>query len=137
MMADNKKGITIASFNINGASRYEKQKDIFDYLRNKNFDIILLQETHIKQESENYIRSLWGYNCFVCGNSTASKGVAVLFKNTFPYTVHNVIRDPNNGCYLMLDISIYDNRFTIANIYGPSDRDNPDYFINIFNIIEQ
>ena len=135
-MDDNIKGLTIASFNINGASRYEKQKDVLDYLRKKHFDIILLQETHIKNDSENYLRTLWGYNCFVCGHSTASKGVAILFKNTFAYTVHNVIKDNIGGSYIMLDISIFDNRFTIANLYGPSERDNPEFFINIFQIIE-
>ena len=134
-MANDNKALTIASFNVNGASRYDKQKDVFDYLRKKNLDIILLQETHIKDESENYIRSIWGYNCFVCGSSNASKGVAILFKNTFSYKVHNVIKD-QHGSYLILDISIFDNRYTIANIYGPSDRDNPDFFDNIFQIIE-
>ena len=135
-MADECKSLTIASYNINGASRYEKQKDVFNYLRKKDLDIILLQETHIKGESENYIRSIWGYNCFVCGSSSASKGVAILFKNTFSYKIHNIIKD-QEGCYLMLDISIFDSRYTIANIYGPSDRDNPDFFENIFQIIEQ
>lgn len=131
------KGLTFASFNVNGASRYEKQKDILDFLRKKPFDIIMLQETHIKTESENYLRSLWGYNCFACGHSNANKGVAILFKNTFEYTVHNVIKDQIGGSFLILDISIFKDRFTIANIYGPSDRDNPDFFINIFQIIER
>ena len=125
---DDTKGLTIATFNINGASNYEKQKDVFDYLRKRNFDIIFLQETHVKTESENYLRSIWGYNCFVCGNSTASKGVAILFKNSFTYTVHNIIRDDIGGSYIMPDISIFDNKLTLANIYGPSDRDNPDFF---------
>ena len=134
---DDIKGLSIASFNINGASRYDKQKDVFDYLRKKSFDIILLQETHVKTGSENYLRSIWGYNCFVCGNSSASKGVAILFRNSFLYTLHNVIKDETNGCYLMIDITISDTRMTIANIYGPSDRDNPDFFNDVFNIIEQ
>ena len=136
-MTDMNKGLTIASFNINGASRYEKQKDVLDYLRKKDFDIILLQETHIKSEAENYLRTMWGYNCFVCGQSTASKGVAILFKNTFTYKVHNVVKDEIGGCFLILDVSIFDNRLTIANIYGPSDRDNPDFFENVFHLIEQ
>ena len=136
-MDDYMKGLTIASFNMNGASRYEKQKDVFDFLRKKNLDIIMLQETHMKSTAENYVRSLWGYNCFVCGVSSASKGVAILFKNTFVYKIHNIIKDEMGGSYLILDISIFDERFTIANIYGPSDRDNPDFFISIFQIIEQ
>ena len=118
---------------MNGASRYDKQKDVFDFLRKRNFDIILLQETHMKSNAENYIRSLWGYNAFVCGTSSASKGVAILFKNTFEYKVHNILKDEISGCYLILDISIFGDRFTIANIYGPSDRDNPDFFLTHIN----
>ena len=137
VMADQLNSLTIASFNINGASRYQKQKDVFDYIRNKNFDIIMLQETHIKSDAEKYIRSLWGYDCFVCGSSSASKGVAILFKNSFTYKVHNIIKDDNGGCYLMLDLEIFNERYTLANIYGPSDRDDPDFFNNIFQIIDQ
>ena len=128
--------LTIAFFNVNGLSQYEKMKDIFDYLRKKNLDIVMLQETHIKSESENYIRSIWGYNCFICGNSTASKGTAILFKNTFSYTVHNVIKDTIGGSYLIIDVSIFDERYLIANVYGPSDSDRPEFFDNFFRIIE-
>ena len=136
-MIDHNEGITFATFNVNGASRYEKQKDIFDYIRKKHLDIIFLQETHVKSQSENYLRSLWGYNCFVCGNSNASKGVAILFKNTFSYKIHNVIKDEINGSFLILDLSIFDEKFTLANVYGPSDRDNPDFFVQLFEIIER
>ena len=81
------------------------------------------------------MRSIWGYNCFSCGFSTASKGVAILFKNTFPYKIHNISKDEVGGSFLVLDISIFDERYTIANIYGPSDRDKPDFFENVFNIM--
>ena len=128
--------IKIASFNVNGAGNYDKQKDILDYIRKKKFDIIMLQETHWKTESENYVRNLWGYNCFVCGQSSAKNGVSILFNNTFQYTVHKVLKDDINGTYLILDVSIFDERYTITNVYGPSNRDDPDYFVNLFNKIE-
>ena len=136
-MAQSDVSLTFASFNVNGASRYDKQKDILDFIRKKKLDIIMLQETHIKSNSENYLRTLWGYNCFVCGHSNASKGVAILFKNTFPYKIHNVIKDNVDCSFLILDITISNERFTIANIYGPSDRDNADFFSNVFRLIEE
>ena len=97
----------------------------------------MLQETHVKTDSENYLRSLWGYNCFTCGNSNASKGVAILFKNTFEYKVNNVIKDDINSSFLFLDIDIFNERFTLASIYGPSDRDDAEFFDNIFQIVER
>ena len=127
---------TFASFNVNGASAYEKQKDVLDYLRRKKFDMVLLQETHWLTKSENTMRAIWGYNCFTCGNSQARKGVAILLNNTFLYKVHNIYRDEEEGSFLVLDISIFDERYTIANIYGPSERDSPMFFTQIFELIE-
>ena len=133
---NNNENLKIASFNMNGAGTYEKQKDVFDFLRKKKFDIIMLQETHWKTESENYIRSLWGYNLFVCGYSSAKNGVAILFNNSFDYKIHKIVKDDNNGTYLLLDISIFNERYTIANLYGPSNKDSPDFFEHLFNEIE-
>ena len=135
-MTSDATNLKIASFNMNGAGRYEKQKDVFDFLRKKKFDIIMLQETHWKTESENYVRSLWGYNCIVCGTSTAKNGVAFLLNNTFDYKIHNIVRDQLNGTFLILDITIFDMRYTLTNVYGPSDRDNPEFFIKLFQEIE-
>ena len=128
--------LTFATFNVNGASTHEKQKDIFDFLRRKKLDIVFLQETHCKTESENLIRSIWGYNCFICGQSNARKGVAVLFRNSFTYKIHNIYKDNEEGSFLVLDITIFNERFTLANIYGPSEGDRPEFFAKIFDLIE-
>ena len=135
-MSHENKCFTFSTFNINGASTYEKKKDVFDFIRKKKFDIVFLQETHCKSEAENLVRAIWGYNCFVCGHSTAKKGVAILFNNSFTYKVHNIIKDDVDGSYIILDISIFEDRFTLANIYGPSDKDSPDFFTKVFDIID-
>ena len=128
--------LTFATFNVNGASTHEKQKDIFDFLRRKKLDIVFLQETHCKTESEQFIRSIWGYNCFICGQSNARKGVAILFKNSFTYKIHNIYRDEEEGSFLVLDLTIFNERYTLANIYGPSEGDKPEFFTKIFDLIE-
>ena len=88
--------VNIISFNCNGLGAFRKRKDVFDFLRNENASIYLLQETHWKDKDENFIRSLWGYDCIVAGNDSNSKGVAILFKNNFEYKVHNITKD-NGG----------------------------------------
>ena len=118
----------ICTFNCNGLGNFGKRKDVFDYLRKLKHDIYFLQETHWKAESENFIRSCWGYNCFVTGNSTNKNGVAILFNNSFEYKIFNTVKDPV-GCYLILDIEILGERFVLANIYGPSSGDRPDFFL--------
>ena len=126
----------ICTYNCNGIGNHSKRKDVFDFLRKQKCDIYFLQETHLKAENENFIRSGWGYNIWLSGKETNRNGVAVLFNNTFEHKVFNVIKDPN-GCFIIMDVEILKKRVTLVNIYGPSAGDNPDFFSNIFNMIEQ
>ena len=50
--------------------------------------------------------------------------------------MNNIIRDTEGGSYIFLDISLFEERYVIVNIYGPSERDSPDFFTNIFQKIE-
>ena len=134
---DNKQEkFNISSFNCNGLGNYAKRKDVFDYLRKLKHDIYFLQESHLLERDENFIRSAWGYNCFLAGNSKNKKGVAILFNNSFEYKIHNVFKD-REGCYLILDITILNKKLTLCNVYGPSEGDRPQFFENVFDIIRQ
>ena len=124
----------IVTFNANGLGNHTKRKDVFDYLRNSKFDVIFLQETHWKSCSENFIRSCWGYNCFVNGKSTNKGGVAILFNNTFEYKIHNCIKS-ENGNFIVLDMDLCNKRLSLVNVYGPSDRDDNIFFEEFFNTV--
>ena len=124
----------IHSFNTNGLGDFKKKKDVFDYLRHLTGNIFLLQETHWKTEHENLIRSQWGFECFVAGNDTGSRGVAIMFRNNFEYKIHNIRRD-EEGRFILLDIEILNQRITLGNVYGPSAGDHPEFFENLFDLI--
>ena len=47
-----------------------------------------------------------------------------------------MIKDDVDGAFLILDVSIFDKRYTVSNIYGPSSKDSPDFFTNIFEIVK-
>ena len=126
----------ICTFNCNGLNDYKKRKDVFDFLREQKASIYFLQETHWKLQCENFIRSCWGYDCYVSGKESNKNGVAVLFSNNFEYKVHNVKRDPE-GCYIVIDIEFNSKRVSMINIYGNSRRDDPDFFLNICKILEE
>ena len=126
--------LKIISFNANGLGSHEKRKDVFDYLRSGNYDILMLQETHFKSISENFIRSCWGFNCYVSGETTNKGGVAILFNNTFEYCVHNCTK--GNG-YIILDLEIIGKRLSLMNVYGPSDLDNVTFFDTIFDELKK
>ena len=128
--------LKISTFNVNGIGNIKKRRDIFCYLREQKSDIYLLQETHIKESTENFVRAMWGYDLWVSGNSTNENGVAVLFNSTFEHKIHSVIKDPN-GCFIIIDMDLRGKRTTLTNVYGPSVGDNPDFFENVFNLVNQ
>ena len=100
---------------------------ILDYLCQHNYGIYLLQETHIKVESDNFLRAAWGFNVWVAGNEKNRNGVAILINSNFEYTVHSVVRD-TDGCFIIMDIKMMNKHITLANVYGPSAADNPGFF---------
>ena len=135
-MAANNADFKICTFNCNGLNDSQKRKDVFDFLRNLNCSIYFLQETHLKTQSENFIRSCWGYNIWLSGSDTNKNGVAILFNNNFEYKVHKVIRDPE-GAYIVLDIELLKKRLTLVNVYGPSSGDNPNFIERLKDYIAE
>ena len=123
------------SLNVNGIRDYHKRKDVFNYLRGKNAQIIMLQETHLKTEEENIVRAMWGYDCILNGDSTNSNGVGIFFNTNFQYKIHKVTRDLE-GKYIVLDIEILSKRYSVINLYGPSDRDCPAFFEDVLDKLE-
>ena len=79
----------------------------------------MLIDTHCTKEKENQWQHEWGYKGCFCSHTSHSRGVAILFNNTFPYTVHKEIKD-QLGNYLILDITVQEYRFTLVALYGPN-----------------
>ena len=52
------------SLNCRGLGGLEKKRDVLNYIKQKNFSIYLLQDTHLTMEDYNQIRSLWGFEIF-------------------------------------------------------------------------
>ena len=91
----------------------------------------MLQETHWVSTLEKRIKVEWGSECVINGNSTNSNGVAILFNKALDFTIHNTTKDPN-GRYILLDITFSNKRITLANVYGPSGNDSPNFYENFF-----
>ena len=53
--------IGICCVNVQGIHNNEKRRDIFDRLRNQNFKIICLTDTHFEKSKENIYSAEWGY----------------------------------------------------------------------------
>ena len=51
------------------------------------------------------------------------------------YTINEHISDPG-GNYIISDLTVEENRFTLINLYGPN-KDNPAFFDNIINVADR
>ena len=81
------------------------------------------------------MRARWGDDCYFSSFKSNSRGVAILFDKNFEYKVHSCISDPN-GNYLILDVTIDNNRITLATVYGPN-HDDVSFYQNIAKTIEE
>jgi hypothetical protein len=68
------------------------RRDIFLKCR-QNYDVSFLIDTHSKNETEPYWRSEWGIDIKFSSQSSNSRGVAILFRNTFQYHIEKEIKD--------------------------------------------
>ena len=112
----------------------EKRLDVFSYLKEKKCGIYCLQDTHTTKASERIFRSQWNNECLFSSGTSNSRGVAILFSKNLDFKIHNNIAD-TEGNYIICDLSVEDNRFTLINLYGPN-KDTPTFFETILNIAE-
>ena len=96
--------------------------------------IVSKTHTHTTKASECFFRSQWNNECLFSSGTSNYRGVAILFNKTVDFKINNSISDPE-GNYIICDLSVADNRFTLINLYGPN-KDTPQFFQNIIEIAE-
>ena len=62
---------------------------MFNILRNKNADVVLLQETHSNKKSEKIWRNEWGGNIYYSYGESNARGTCIMIK---PHTKIDVKR---------------------------------------------
>ena len=116
-----------ASFNVNGLNAVTKRKTIFNYLKQKNFKIILLQETHSTVKVEKLWEIKWGNKIEWLHRTNKSRGLAILLKRNLNYNLIITYQHPH-GRFLFLEIKVKNSSLTIA---GPN-KDDSDFFRSMF-----
>ena len=96
----------------------KKILDALNYSKYKQCHIYCLQGTHTTKVTERIFRSQWNECLFSSGTSN-SRGVAILFSKNLDFKIHDHVSDPD-GNFLITDLSVEDNRFTLVNLYGPT-----------------
>ncbi len=125
----------ICSLNAKGLRDRKKRRELFIWLREKNFSIYFLQETHSTVNDIKCWDNEWGSKVIWSHGTSNSKGTALLFHSKFDCSILKSLVDPN-GRYVFVDIKVCDKIYTCVNIYAPND-DCPQFFVQIDNILDQ
>ena len=108
--------VKVCSLNCQGLGDRSKRRDVFSFLRDRNYSIICLQDTHFTNDIHRIIQSEWGYKVAFNSFTSRSRGVAILFRNNFEFNIHNIFTD-NTGNVILIDLEILNKRITLVNIY--------------------
>ena len=93
---------------------------IFHWCCKKGADIIFLQETNSKKETELQWKSEWGSEIMLSRGSCNSRGVAILLKRGVDFSIQSKILDPL-GRFIIPKAEIADTTYVlIINIYAPN-----------------
>ena len=127
--------INILSANCQGLGDIAKRKDVLNYLRNLNYNIYCLQDTHFSIDLEKEVRNQLGYQCYFSSFTTNSRGGAILINNNFDFKVIEEKGD-STGNFHILKARIENHEVVLCTIYGPNS-DTPDFFENVQTCIEE
>lgn len=127
--------LRILSCNAQGLQGSEKRIDVFEYIKNKIYDIYCLQDTHFVDDKKADIINQWGNSKSIFSNfKSNSRGVAILFSKEIDLQIHRKIVD-DNGNFIIVDMTVYNQRLTLVNLYGPNS-DSPNFFKQISTHID-
>lgn len=106
------------SLNVRGIRSLDKKK-LFSWLAKEKSDIIFLQETYSTPELVDMWKAQWRGDIFFSQDTEHSKGVMILLKANFDYEI-KVLRDDEQGIFVILKCFIQSEPFVLVNIYAPN-----------------
>ena len=112
-----------------------KRKVIFKYLKDKDLDVIFLQETHSNKSVNKLWKTEWGGQWVTSSGSSKSKGCAIMFRPKAKIEITKVATD-HEGRYCICNIRVENIEYTLCNVYGPN-QDQPDFYKNCFKILNK
>ena len=110
----------LLSLNIRGLVTRTKRDQFLHELSQLNFDLFLIQETHVscKQQADDFSRN-WPGECFWSFGRGRSSGVGLLVSPTFQGSVSHFVFD-SDGRILSALVLLGPHRINVVNIYAPN-----------------
>ena len=124
----------VASVNARGLGGQHKRRDVLHYLKNMNFDIVLLQDTHLTIEKIPFFNSLWKGKTYHSCFTHNSRGTSILIDRNLQ---HDILFEFNckNGNYVIIGCKIGSDTYVLGSIYGPN-KDEPDFYKEIGDLLD-
>ena len=128
--------LKIISLNCRGLRDKYKRKNLFFWLKNNNFHIILLQETFWTEDIKNEVEKDWGGKIFLNPGTIHSKGTATLLNDSiFDTNLNFETKDTHlseDGRMIFINIKLENKEFSLINIYAPNiPKDRKSFFDKI------
>ena len=126
----------ICTLNVRGMGDKHKWRAIFQHLcNNKDLDIILLQETHIKNKEQVKLWECeWGGKIYAsCGESNV-RGVITMIHPNSVIKLENVKGD-QNGRLVCGELVIGEKRLILCNVYAPNNDDST-FFLEMVKLVD-
>ena len=127
--------LTVSSVNCQGLGDFQKRRDVFQHLRQKNYNIYLLQDTHLDPKLDAFYSAEWGFTSVFHSYTTNARGVCVLFNNNFEFKIKQIYRE-KEGNLLMIHINSMNLEILLVNVYGPN-RDDPQFYLELNERLKQ
>ena len=134
-MAGSSFDFRIGLLNIRGINK--QRMSVFEWVKKKHYDVMLLQETYSAESDENLWQSEWGGPTFWAHGTKHSCGVGVLVQRGFDFEPVESLLDPKGRCIIIKPL-IQGEPLTIINIYAPNtDQDKSTFFKQLQDVTSQ
>ena len=126
--------LKFVTINCRGLSDARKRRDVINYLRDKHYDILFLQDTHLTTNTSHYFNNLWKGKTYHSCYTNRSRGVAIMVNHTLHHELIDFQKTECGNC-LIITCKIGTRTYLLANIYGPNE-DNPNFYLSLRSCIE-
>ena len=125
--------LNLITWNVRGFHTTSKRIQIINHLIKLKADICFLQETHLTNKKLQNLYCKQFNKIFSSTFNSKQRGVSILINKNISFTLNSCIIDPEER-FIIINISINQLTFTLANIYAPNN-DDPLFYHNLFSLL--
>ena len=125
--------LRLTCWNVKGLNSPFKRSKVLNHLQSLNTKIAFLQETHLRPADHLKLRRGWVGQLYHSSFSSKARGAAILIHKSVPFSVSQVISDPN-GRFIIITGKMCGNSLILANVYGPDWDDDNFFKKNVFSL---